>query len=288
MADAPAEQNATSRLDLILIATLVTLVLHPPAPAYVVHYLQAAIVLGLLWPVCRWHPSYWLALAAAQFAYVWLDWYAADNHKYLAAYWCLALSISTAQADRAVAYSRLRTTAVLTVGLVMALAGAWKLATPEYRDGSFFEYELLTDDRFAVKVDWLLGVDRTELAVNRELLDVLTTDPLASNERAAVRLQSNARVASAAAVLTWTTAITELLLAGIYLVPLGGQRWQTVRDYSLLLFLIGTYLIAPVFGFGGLLAVMGATQAGTSRRQTAFLLMLAVLEVFSVTHRLHA
>jgi hypothetical protein len=66
-------------------------VLHPPASAYVVHYVRAAIAAGLVWPACRHAAGYWPALAA----YIWSDWQWADNPKYLAVYWWLALSLGS-------------------------------------------------------------------------------------------------------------------------------------------------------------------------------------------------
>jgi hypothetical protein len=268
-----------SRFDLILVGTLVTLLLHPPAPAFVMHYLQGAAVCGILWRGIRQHPHFWLALAAAQGAYLWLDWHWADNHKYLAVYWCLALWVSLVQADRERATIRLRTTSRLILGLVMLLATGWKLASSEYRDGSFFEFTLLADGRFATKAAWLLGMDPEALAQNRQLVAELQAS---GASLAPVKLASSPRVELAAQVFTWSTMAIEGLLAALFLIPGRGRWWPAARDWVLLVFLLGTYLIAPVFGFGGLLAVIGAAQAESTRRQTALLAMLAVLEVFGL------
>jgi hypothetical protein len=177
---------------------------------------------------------------------------------------------------------RLGLTARLIVGLVMLLAAGWKLATPEYRDGSFFEFTLLADARFAGKATWFLGMDAESLAQNRQLV----ADLAASDDALPpVELASSPRVQSAAHALTWSTVAVEGLLALLFLVPIPRPAWQAARDYTLLAFLVGTYLIAPVFGFGGLLAVMGASQTDHPRRRLAFLFMLALLEVFGLAFR---
>jgi hypothetical protein len=103
-----------------------------------------------------------------------------------------------------------------------------------------------------------------------------------------VQLASSPRVQMAAQVLTWSTVAVEGLLALLFLLPVTARWWHAARDCALLAFLIGTYLIAPVFGFGGLLAVMGAAQTDNSHRRTALLLMLAVLEVFGLAFRVSA
>lgn len=274
-----ADAAAAGSFDLILVGTLVTLLLHPPAPVFVMHYLQGAAVCGILWRGVRHQPNFWLALAAAQGAYLWLDWHWADNHKYLAVYWCLALWVCLVQADRQRAAMSLRTTSRLILGLVMLLAAGWKLASAEYRDGSFFEFTLLADGRFASKAAWLLGIDYETLARNRALVAEMGASAAALPP---VKLASSPRVQLAAQALTWSTVAIEGVLAGLFLAPLR-SRWRlAARDYILLAFLLGTYLIAPVFGFGGLLAVIGAAQAESTRRQTALLAMLAVLEVFGL------
>jgi hypothetical protein len=295
--EVPAAKQAPSKaLDLVLVATLVTLVLHPPASAYVVHYVRAAIAVGLVWPACRHAAGYWLALGSALAAYVWSDWEWADNHKYLAVYWCLALSLCLAQENRGTASRRLGSTARLLVGLVMLLAAGWKLATPEYRDGSFFEYELLADDRFARKTAWFLDVDRRALETNRDLVAQRRGAGALAPSAEGVELASSPRVAVASSWLTWLTVGAEGALAGLFLLPWGRRRegagnrlgWDGARDYALLAFLVGTYLIAPVFGFGGLLAAMGAAQSTSERRRWLLVLMVAVLEVIAVTHRVAA
>jgi len=66
------------------------------------------------------------------------------------------------------------------------------------------------------------------------------------------------------------------------LLSLAEQEDYFGRPGTLVAFLVGTYLIAPVGGFGGLLAVLGASHAGSPRRRTPLLVMLTVLEVFGL------
>ena len=267
--------------DAILVATLAAALLHPPGPVYVVHALQAAAVAGLLWPAVRRHPLFWLGLAGMQGAYVGLDWAWADNHKYLAAYWSLALAVAAATPGRGRAAANLAATARLLVGLVMGLAAAWKLLTPDTRDGSFFAFTLLTDDRFAGRTAWLCGVDAADLAANRAAVETLLSAPTGEG----VVLAGAERVRPLATALTWAAAATEGLLAVLFLAPGCHTAWQAARDGLLLAFLAGTYLVAPVPGFGGLLAVMGAAQTPGPRRRAAFLAALVVLEVFTLAYR---
>lgn len=55
------------------------------------------------------------------------------------------------------------------------------------------------------------------------------------------------------------------------------------NDVLLWLFLLGTYAIAPVQGFGGILAMMGATQTTSLHRANIYFAMLVVLQLLEVT-----
>lgn len=63
------------------------------------------------------------------------------------------------------------------------------------------------------------------------------------------------------------------------------RGWGLLRDGTLLLFLTLAYLVAPVLGFGGLLALMGSANTESDRRGTAFLAMLVVLQLYEALFR---
>ena len=73
------------------------------------------------------------------------------------------------------------------------------------------------------------------------------------------------RLRAFAAVATWGGLILEALIALLCLIPAGG-RIELARHASLLAFCVTTYALAPVAGFGWLLATMGLAQCRPDQR----------------------
>lgn len=283
----PSSDPQRVSLDTILAATLVLSLTHHSSPWYAEHYVRAIAVFGLLFPRLRTQSLFWVTLTTVLATHCWLDWYWVDNHKYLLAYWCLALTLSIGNSTEHPVDHRLIRTAAILIGLVMALAAAWKLVTPEYRDGSFYEFMLISDQRFTPKTAWLLNLSDADLEINRKLLHVLREGPLIGAPiLPSVELRSSPLVSFASHVLTWSTVITEAALGILYLVP---TQWTPVirtRDILLLVFLAGTYLVAPVFGFGSILAVMGAVVTDNKICRNLFISAIPILELYNVAHLL--
>ena len=78
--------------------------------------------------------------------------------------------------------------------------------------------------------------------------------------------------------LAWITVIVEGALAIGFLWP-GRSTWLGFRDWLLVAFCYGTYAIAPVAGFGALLAILGLAQCPVERvwTRTAYLSALVVV-----------
>jgi hypothetical protein len=69
-----------------------------------------------------------------------------------------------------------------------------------------------------------------------------------------------------ARALTWGGLLLEVVVALAFLSP---AAWPVarLRHPALFLFIVGTYAIAPVAGFGWLLAAMGLSQVDDQRAQ---------------------
>lgn len=279
--------HRTIWLDRLLVGTLLSLALLMPGSWYVIFYLRGAAIAGCLFANVRREPLFWVALAAFEGAGIAIDWTYADNHRYLAVYWSLALALGLSQSGAA-QWDCLRVQSRLLLGLVSLFATGWKLSSGEYLSGDFFEYTLLTDDRFSAKVHHLLGVPAADLRANRELVDTLLTSvPDLAQPITSGRLLSSPWVRPSALFLTWSAVLLEGALALVFLCPTPDTRWghrlNWTRDGLLWLFLAGTYLVAPVLGFGGILAMMGATQTTSLRRANIYFVLLVVLQLLEVT-----
>ena len=133
------------------------------------------------------------------------------------------------------------------------------MLSPDYVDGRFFRVTLLTDERFA-DASLVFGgpvarSDGGEPEVPRAA---------AGRGRAPhVRRRSSSRrgCARSRAIATWGGLLLEALVALLCLIPAEGlPRIQIARHASLLAFCVTTYALAPVAGFGWLLATMGLAQ----------------------------
>jgi hypothetical protein len=242
----------------------------PLSAAYVLAYLvpevlgglrlplaQAGLVASagvvLLWPRSARRPWVWWAMAGFMAWALGSSWMLVDNHVFLATYWWVAIAVARSapapHRDRALALS-----AAWLLGLTMLFATIHKLRTPELLSGDFFHLTFLTEARFA-PLGFLLGEDLAQLAAaNGERIAALKRDPT----QGAVVLQTGGpALRELARAMSWLVVVFELALAVLWLV-----RWETalgrrVRHGALLGFAFSTYLIAPVPGFGAILAILG-------------------------------
>jgi hypothetical protein len=224
-------------------------------------------------------------------ATIYLNWESSDNHKYLFVYWCLALctALSLPRPQQAAA---LALSSRWLIGLCMLLAVLWKVSMPDYRDGSFFHYTLLADERFAQFNATTGGVPLDQLAENRKRIDALregNSGPDAPREERISRsemttiLHSSPRIAGLAAAMTWWTIAIEGLLATLFLWP-DGPRVAAGRNAALILFAATTYFVAPVRGFGWMLMLLGIGQCEDRDRafRPLFLAALVLIQIYTL------
>jgi hypothetical protein len=217
-----------------------------------IHSLVLFSAIGIIVrPLIR-HKMFWLCLTTLFVLVIWQPWFNVPNHRYFQAYWCLAITLSlfTASPEESLAKS-----ARWLVGLAFLFSLIWKLRTPEFIDGRFFEYSIIYDVRL-VPLAVLLGIDSDLLAQNRELLRAFISVGNLSGE---VVLETNRWVAVASTILTWWTLLIEALVAACFLLS---SRWisDVWRHSLLLVFIFTTYLLAPVVGFGWALVAMGMSR----------------------------
>lgn len=266
-------------VDLALRLTLLDLLLRPIGGWAVRPLILGLAAVALL--RSRWlhQPLLWLALAGLAGARVLLDWPLADNHAYLLAYWCLAISLAlmAQDTDKTLAFN-----GRLLVGLVFLFACIWKFAfSGHYVDGTFFKVTLLTDPRFEGFSKIAGGLDaatyetlRDFVGQHRDAAPVIDT----SGIELPARFEALALAATA-----WNVAINASL-ALAFLWP-AGRGLSRLRHPLLLVYGTVTYAVATVDGFGWLLLAMGAAQCTLEQRRTrlayvaVFILILLYREV---------
>jgi hypothetical protein len=255
-------------LDSILIAALLTpIVLVAGSPARALAGVAISSV-GLSLPKLRRIPVFWFALSALYGGWFLAEYHRADDHLALAAYWYLAIALSLlTNAKEAV----LRANARLLIGATFLLAFAWKLRSPDFISGAFFEFELLTDPRFAPIAHWVGGLGTAELEANLRLMSAAPST---------VQLLSSPQIQSIASGLTIGALLLEPLVALSWLLPM---KWMRVgRHVSLIAFCFLTYFVVPVVGFGVILLAMAITHAEDASTRKRYFLGMAALFAWSL------
>jgi hypothetical protein len=271
---------AWDSFDLAAIMTLLLLLLYAGDYWYLKIPITILCIAGILHQPARRSLEFWITATAILVVGNGVNWYLIDNHKYLITYWCLALACCARLPDRERA---LRLNARLLIGLAFLFATFWKISSPDYADTSFFHHALMMDPRFSVVARFVGGLSPEMISYNTKAVRTLLTY---DSQLASVALHDGPRMAALARFMTiWTIAI-EGSIAVVFLWPegRGPSRW---RDLPMLLFLVSTYSIAPVIGFGWVLAIMGSTQAVERPRfvRPAYLVTFFVLQVYRVPWR---
>jgi hypothetical protein len=255
--------------DPVLTLTAIVLLLRPLDVWWVAAFVLPAACLSLLSRTVRRAPLTWILVALFVGARIVALWPLSDNHIYLLAYWCLAIGLALSSAAPA---------ATLSASSRWLLAGAFGMAilwkavlSPDYVDGRFFRVTLLTDQRFADAALVFGGLSRDQMAQNRAFLDPL---PNGAELLSPPPFVEPPRLRAFAAITTWSGLILEGLIALTCLIPL--RRLDIARHVLLLAFCVTTYALAPVAGFGWLIATMGLAQCRPRQR----LLLGAYVAVF--------
>jgi hypothetical protein len=262
-------------LHVAFILTLILFLLYPDKTWYVRIPVTVLSIGGFIVPKLRVAPLFWFALGVLLLIGAGSEWSRSDNHRYLMSYWALALSFALHADD---AHRTLKETCRWMIGLCFLFAVVWKAASPDFADGAFFHYTLLTDARFATLAGVASSVTPAMQQVNAAALKALTSF---GSSLTGVLLVDTERTRTLALFLTYWTLLIEMLLAAAFLLP-RGTSLSRLRDAILIIFALTTYAIAPVIGFGWTLLIMGMVQ--TEQRpavvRAAYVTTFVALQIF--------
>jgi len=245
------------RLELVVNMTLILLLIYSGGRWFV----QVPVVMlasgALLFPELRRSSRIWFVLAVVLLAGYAQQWSFVDNHKYLLGYWCLALYCALRSADTE---ESLAVNARWLIAFCFTFATLWKLQALDFLDSRFFHFTLLVDRRFQTLMEVVGGLSAQMVEGNQQALGSLLQFQSSLME---VRLQSSPSLAFLARLLTYGSVFLEGLTAIAFLAPAtgpGASLHRRLRHLLLLAFVLSTYALAPVIGFGWLLLVMGLAQ----------------------------
>ena len=247
-------------LDLVQTVSLLTLVLSNifGFDHWLFHIVaRTCFLMFVLNPRSLRNPLFWLPLALAGAITIILTWERVDNHKYLLDYWMwvlfvVHLFVEPKQQRRIVLFN-----ARFFLCLIFLAASGQKLASPSYRSGEMFEYYLYVDPRFA-GFGKLIGVDPAAgEAVKRRTM--FLRSPFAEVQGNEIQIAGSDRGRVAALAMTWWDFSVQFCIGALLLIR--RRRTDAIAHILLLFFIFTTYIPAPVFGFGWILAIMGFSLA---------------------------
>ncbi len=291
--------TSTSNFELSLILTLVVLLLVSPSDSIIKVLLGACAMIGIALPRVRESLIFWCIVLTFYVAGMIQNWWRLDNHVWLIGYWCLAILIATGGPSSQREHV-LRLNAKWMISLCMAFAVIWKLISPDYLSGDFFEHALLVDSRFHGATSLLTGISSDSLSDVVEKSRTAATIGLKGSVlivpadtfpeenpayRYIVAVPDDAiqKLMNVAQFLTWWTVLIESLIAMLFALP---TRRNTVhlRNACLLSFIATTYLVAPVAGFGWILCILGMASSELSAYRWTYLTAFIAVQVYRMPY----
>ncbi len=226
-----------------------------------------SLMAALLLPKIAESPIFWLFLTILHFSWIYLAYTVADNHRYLEGYWCLSVALALmAGGTQGARYLALD--ARLLIGLCFLLAVLWKVWSRSYRNGGFFADRLLFERRFLPIAYGAAGLTPNIQIKHREALRSLV-----GGETETAKAPVPKRLRCVAWTMAWWTVAIESLVAILFLLPLPQlDLWRTA---ALGVFVMTTYLLVPVPGFGQILLLMALVSVEDIELRI-FLLALAL------------
>lgn len=268
---------------MLAVLTMVLLLLHAPGIFYTQVPLIAFVICGLVKRELARLPLFWFSVSGLIVLDLMVGWFYVDNHKFVELYWCLTLAVVTASPPE-LRKKIFANNSRWILAAVMLFAVLWKAISVSYTSGAFFEFTLLTDERFQNMANWFGGVGYDTLASNRESLGWFRIAHLKGEAAEIAAIESSVGVQRLAFFMTWWTIFIEALIGVLYLIPKRVKNIGAIRDYALLSFAATTYLFAPVVGFGWLLMMMGAAQTESRFRFRLFCIAFVVIQVYELPY----
>lgn len=265
--------------DLILRLTCLFLVLHSgklylPPFANAIFPIFAAAVGGsmLAFPSLLRNRVPWLILCLGCWTTILTNWNLIDNHLYLIGYWLLACTLSTFSANPD---EVLRFNARFCLGLSFLFAVLWKFLSHAWLDGSFFYMISFFDPRIGQVVKKIIAPS----SVWSTTLIQLKAFTMIPDLGLQVEIPAIPSLVILSRIACYGGLTLEILIVSLFLFK-RPCRLLNLRDYFLVAFCLGAYLLAPVYGFAYVFSVMGLAQCESARLWTR--LMYVLLFCFAV------
>ncbi|HEY4502769.1 MAG TPA: hypothetical protein VJH21_02990 [Candidatus Paceibacterota bacterium] len=260
------------RVTVIAQVTLFMFVVFGPSFWFTVPIYQGALLLSLVFPKVVKTSYLWIVITTVTALALFSEWHSVDNHKWLMLYWGLAFVVATvvSRGDTDALHVFLKKNAWFMLIFIMGLSVVQKILGGAYLSGAFFEFTLLTDQRFFIITHYLGGLPAKDFFLNAEMF--------LQYPRAEFTLFLTQRVTLIAFVMTYALLLIEILIPVFLLIQ--KKSYQNFAHLLNGLFIAVVYLIAPVYAFGFLLAVLGIACLSSDSRKLFLMYILLMLVIF--------
>lgn len=257
------EDPPLDRWTFVSVGTALVLLLH--ADPHFQETLTPLATFLILVPTCRSNWRLWagasIILLALNLRYFGVH----DDHQFLFGYWTVALTFATAAGDDEDRDDILATNARLLIGGTFLLAAFWKCVSPDFVDGTLFEYLLQFHPRMGHVAPLFTEWTSADLHRLLELKETLRESGL-QGDRVARGIDPPPGVPRLAQLLAVGALATEIAIPLLFLWPrrtldeVWTRRARWAGHGALVLFICTTYLLIPVIGFAGILIVMAVAE----------------------------
>ncbi|MBP6974719.1 MAG: hypothetical protein KBB54_02125 [Candidatus Pacebacteria bacterium] len=268
------------RFNLLGYLTLFMLLFFGPNEWFLLPIYQIALLLSLLFSQMLRSPVLWGTLSFVTFVALFDFWEIVDNHMWLILYWLLVLFLTTLSSRmyKTDILDFVKHNAIFMMVFIMGVSVLQKIVGGVFMDGSFFEFTILTDERFYLIAHYLGGISTFDFFNNVDMLSNL------SDPHSPLVIKTSNAVRTVSLIFTYSIVLLEICIATLFLVKNRKARlWAHILNA---LFIITVYFVAPVYAFAFLIAVLAIATLDTDRSSSRLLLMYFALLILIFLYKI--
>ena len=263
-----------NKQSVIEVMTLVWVFLHIGSiPTIILSLTSSISIFGIFYKKIRDKWQFWLVLFLSFAFGQYFNLYAMDNHMWLFGYWLLCIIVSKYYKDDKVYVYNIK----LLFFLVFMGAFAQRLIAGEFLNGKFYEFELAGgDNRFRDLVRLVLGYSYEDVIANETVVSnvqIINSAPVGSN----TPLYVTFGLKYLAIFISYFSLVVDFLVGLFAVLSIFKQKYEYYFNIVLLAFIILTYAVVSVPGFGVLLVIMGLAQNKNEKYDFIYVLSLVIL-----------
>lgn len=268
------------RFSLVGYLTLFMLVFFGPNEWFALPIYQITLLFSLLVSKILRSPVLWGILSLTTFAALFDFWETVDNHMWLMLYWLLVMFFATLSSRmyKTDTLDFLKHNAVFILIFTMGVSVLQKILGGVFLNGSFFEFTILTDERFYLVAHYLGGISTFDFFNNVDMLSNVA-DPYSP-----LVIKTSNAIRTVSLIFTYAIVLLEALIAALFLFKnKKAHLWAHILNG---LFIVTVYFIAPVYAFAFLITVLGIASLNTDKSSSKLILMYVALMVLIFLYKI--